>query len=222
MYAGPASDPNIYVFGGSKSQLNRTFYNSVPDPSTYSLWAFDTNGQAWNQFDVTGAVPLRPSRGGYTEAPDQGLAFSYGGQADNGSSTQTSGMGSTITGTQGLVMLNLTSEAGPQAQNMSSPDSGTAVTSPELVYIPQIGQKGILVEMGGSSLSTTDFIDTNGTLVSFESVNILDVASVYSGVAAWSTQATTGDIPPPRIDTCTVMAAAPDNSSYNMLVEPSI
>jgi hypothetical protein len=218
MYAGPATDPNIYIFGGTKSQLNKTFSNSFPDPSTYSLWSFDTSGQAWNQFDVSAAAPLRPSQGGYTEAPDQGLAFFFNGVADHGSSSQTTGLGNTTIGLQGLVMLNMTAEAGPQARNLStstlSPDS--AIASSELVYVPLVGSKGTLLQMGGTRFSASEATEGNGTLVTFDSVNILDISTTYGAEGTWFTQAATGAIPPPRIDSCTVMASAPDNSSHNM------
>ena len=158
MYAGPSSDPNFYVFGGTKSQLNTSFSNTYPDPSTYSLWSFDTSAQAWNQHDVSNAVPLRPSRGGYTEAPDQGLSFYFSGQADHGSSQLTAGYGDGTVGLQGMVMLNMTGEAGPQVRNLSTStlDRDTAVASSELVYVPQVGLNGILVQMGGTVLSSSE------------------------------------------------------------------
>jgi hypothetical protein len=218
IYGGAPTDNNIYILGGTKSQLNSSFANVYPEPSTYSLWAFDTSGQSWNQYDVSAAMPQRPSRGSYAEAPDQGLAFYFNGQIDKGSSTQTTKLGNDTLGMGGLIMLNMTAEAGPLARNLSTSSFGpdAAVASSELVYVSEIGEKGILVEMGGTLLSTSVAADQNGTLVTFDSVNVLDISSAYTGDGNWYKQATSGNAPLPRIDSCSVVAAAPDNSSYNM------
>ena len=96
----------------------------------------------------------------------------------------------------------------------------TSAVSAELVYIPQIGEKGILVQMGGALTSTTQAALTNGTLNAFDHVNVFDVASLYdNGEGAWYTQTTSGTIPPPRQDSCVVVASAPDNSSHNMYAQ---
>ena len=56
-------------------------------------------------------------------------------------------------------------------------------------------------------------------------IDILDLSSIpepgsenTGSTLQFYQQTTTGDIPPPRIDTCIVAVAAPDNSSYNMCV----
>jgi hypothetical protein len=218
IYGGSGADPNVYIFGGSKSQLNSSFANVYPEPSTYSLWSFDTSAQSWNQYDVSANVPQRPSRGSYAEAPDQGLAFYFNGQIDKGSSSQTTQMGNTTLGMEGMIMLNITAEAGPQARNLSTSSFGSdaAVSSSELLYVSQVGTDGILVEMGGTLISTSVAVEQNGSLVSFDTVNVFDIASAYTGDGVWYKQTTSGNVPPPRIDSCSVVAAAPDNSSYNM------
>ena len=216
MFAGPPSDSKVYILGGAKSQLNTSFANSVPEPSTYSLWSFDADSQAWDQHDVSDGVALRPSRGAYTEAPDQNLAFYFNGKASYGSSSLTTNMGSKTAGLKGLIVVNVT-DTEPRARNLSTPFLGSdaAAGGSELVYISQVGTSGILVEMGGTLLSTTA-AEQNGTMIGLDSVNVLDVSSVYGGDGEWYSQPTSGDIPPPRTDSCTVVAAAPDNSSYNM------
>ena len=118
MYQGPSGDTNVYTYAGTSSQLNTSFASNYPDPSTYSLWSFDTNTQQWDQYDVTSASPIRPSRGSYAEAPDQGLGFFFNGVIDS-----------------------------------------------ELVYVPQVSENGILVELGGMMISTSTQAQQNGTLV---------------------------------------------------------
>ena len=52
------------------------------------------------------------------------------------------------------------------------------------------------------------------------SVEVFDVGSIEldepNGI--WYSQSTSGSVPAPRVDPCLVVAAAPDNSSYNMFV----
>jgi hypothetical protein len=59
---------------------------------------------------------------------------------------------------------------------------------------------------------------THSGQITFDSVNIFDINTVYQRDPAggWYTQNTTGKIPPPRIDACSLAVAAPDNSSYNI------
>jgi hypothetical protein len=168
MYQGGVGDPNIYIFGGTTSQLNGSFSSTYPDPSTYSLWSFDTTSQTWNQHDVTSTVPTRASRGAYAEAEDQGLAFYFNGQKDAGSDTETTGMNNNTQGLEGLIVVNLT-DSSVTARNLStaSINQTSAAVSSELVYIPQVGEKGILVEMGGTLISTSVEAAQNGTLVGY-------------------------------------------------------
>lgn len=59
----------------------------------------------------------------------------------------------------------------------------------------------------------------SGTLVSLQSVDIFDVGSLNNASTpdgTWYSQRTSGSTPSPRIDVCLVVAAAPDNSSYNI------
>ena len=52
-----------------------------------------------------------------------------------------------------------------------------------------------------------------------DELDIFDVASLYNSSTpdgTWYKQKATGDIPPARIDHCTIVASAPDGSSHNM------
>ena len=53
-----------------------------------------------------------------------------------------------------------------------------------------------------------------------DTINVFDIASLDGGGdGTWHEQKTSGDAPSARADFCVVGAAAPDNSSYNMLVD---
>jgi hypothetical protein len=216
-FAGPASTENIYTFGGTYFGLNSTFGNAYPDPATYSLWSYARSGNTWNQFDVSAQSTNRPSRGSYADAPDQGLGFYLGGQLDSTSEITTMGLGNGTIGLEGMIVLNMTT-AMPRASNISAPiDPGFGIVSGSVTYVPDLSDFGVLVAMGGAAKSSSKVDVSNGTLLTFNTVDILDIGSLYNnGDPAWYKQATTGVIPDPRTDFCTVEATAPDNSSHNM------
>lgn len=164
IYRGLPSDENLYIFGGSTSQLNGSFSTNYPDPSTYSLWSYNTTSSNWNQYDVSQQIPERPSKGAYAEAADQGLGFYLGGQLSRGSSVTTLGLGNQTLGLQGMAMLNFTDYT--KTRNLSTsfyPDAG--VVSSTLTYVSGLGDKGILVGMGGTQISSTAPVESNGTMV---------------------------------------------------------
>jgi Kelch motif len=51
-----------------------------------------------------------------------------------------------------------------------------------------------------------------------DSINIFDVASLYTGEGQWYKQVASGTIPPPRVDFCAVSVASPDKSSHNIYI----
>jgi hypothetical protein len=168
MFAGRLNDSKIYIFGGTASQLNGTFSPTDPNPSTGSLWSFDPSNRIWDQADVESAVPLRPSYGSYVDAVDQGLGFYLNGEIDRGSDITVNSIGNQTLGLTGLVMLNMTNN-GVVARNLSTAAlwHGEALVSSELAYVPLVGKKGILVALGGATVSPVHPTSKNGTLVGF-------------------------------------------------------
>jgi hypothetical protein len=167
LYQGGFNDGNVYLYGGTTSYINTSFSGYVPPSSNqYSLWSFDTTTEQWNQWDVTDTSPLRPSAGAYAEAPDQALAFYLNGRIDSGSALDTQFvLGNTKVVVEGMVVINTTTQT---ARNLSTTDlSGSnARTRGSLTYLPGIGEKGILVNLGGSYKNVDDYDDVDiGTLV---------------------------------------------------------
>jgi hypothetical protein len=115
---------------------------------------------------VSISVSQRPNSGGFTEAPDLGLAFYYGGEIDSGSSLDTQYLGSNkYQFLNGMVVLNLNNQT---ARNVST--SNVQYNQPRtrgrLQYVPNIGSKGVVISMGGSYKPVTK-VDgsTIGTMV---------------------------------------------------------
>lgn len=101
-------------------------------------------------------VPHRPSSGAHAEAPDQSLAFYLNGEINNGSSTGISLPAGVNTFLTGMVVINTTDHS---AKNLST--AGVTGTSPraraQMQYISGIGDKGILVLLGGSRKTVGDY-----------------------------------------------------------------
>lgn len=73
-------------------------------------------------------------------------------------------------------------------------------------YVPSFGPNGIFVAMGGSVQAT----ETPSVLQSFEQVSVYDPAAKL-----WYNQTTTGDIPAPRLKSCSAGVAS-SNGTYDM------
>ena len=164
LFPGSSSDPSIYSYGGTTTWANTSFPGFQGRASaTYSLWAYVPSTEAWSQYDISMRVPYRPSSGAHAEAPDQSLDFYLNGEINNGSSTGLGFTAGVTTFLTGMVVINTTDHT---AKNLST--AGVTGRSPraraQMQYIPGIGEKGILVLLGGSSMpigyyDTTDLRD---------------------------------------------------------------
>jgi hypothetical protein len=225
LYQGSANDPNIYLFGGTTQYLNTSFSGwkqpagaPNPDAPQYGLWSYNTENKTWAQYNVTSASPEPPSSGAWTEAPDQGLAFYFNGEMDNGTSILTLPLGNAKIFLEGLIVIDT---ATGTAKNLST----TAVvgnqprTRGSLSYAPSVGPKGILVAIGGTYKSADDY-DSEETpnYVSMSEIDIFDINSYYQNTSTWYKQNATGDIPPARAEFCSVIISPPDNSTHNIYV----
>jgi len=74
------------------------------------------------------------------------------------------------------------------------------------------GAEGVLVVMGGSTSNAVSWTDRGSNYVSFQKVNIYDLAS-----RSWHTQTTSGTIPNPRERFCSVGTRG-DNGTYEVFI----
>lgn len=221
LYAGASNDTRLWAYGGTvDSSTNRSWsgYQS-PSSNQYALWSYDSVANNWALENLTGDSSLIiPATGANAEARDLGLGFWFNGQQDQGTSTESSNLGVIIKFLKGMIVLDFNTGT---ARNLSTDAvSGLARARGEMVYIPGIGERGILVLLGGGEKGAgyEDFQEY-GTLVSLAQVDIFDVASLYNESTpdgTWYSQRATGDIPPSRVDFCLVFASAPDGSSHNI------
>ncbi|APA09574.1 hypothetical protein sscle_05g043440 [Sclerotinia sclerotiorum 1980 UF-70] len=219
LFSGSPGGNQIYLYGGTEQSMNTSFYG-YPDPTSpnQTLLSYDVTQNQWDSINVDSTIPEKPSSGSSADVPDQGLGFYFNGEINPGSSTETTSIpeGSSVP-LEGMVMLNMTDNT---TRNISTSAIDTnSRTGGILQYIPGIGEngKGILIQFGGMYRQAGNLSNELGTLAPMDQINIFDINSVYDGKnGTWYTQQASGNLPPRRIDSCTVVAAAPDNSSYNI------
>ena len=180
LYHGMDDDENIYLWGGTTSYLNTSFPGWTPQyVSTYSLWSYSIISKQWDQHDVTRFVPRRPSSASSAEVPDLGLAFYFNGEMDAGSAQDSGIQGKDDkVFLEGMIVIDTQNQT---ARNISTTAvvGDTPRTRGELQYVPGIGEKGILVQIGGNQKPVNDTRDRDvGDLVRAPR-NMLDVETSF-------------------------------------------
>ena len=184
LYQGTSNDDSIYLYGGTTSSANTNFPGWLASyPPTYSLWSYDPGSTLWSQFDVSQNAPHRPSSGAAAEAMDQGLAFYFNGELDSGSSPDLGIIAGTNILIGGMVVINTTDQT---ARNLSTAQvsDNLARARGRMQYVPGVGEKGVLVLIGGSSfpanqLGTTDIINLVGLTTAVKALRYADLFASY-------------------------------------------
>lgn len=225
LFHGPYNTPQVWTYGGTIFRGNETFLDAVnpaafhDQSNIYPLWSFNNETNTWNQFDI--GTLNTPSYGSSTEAPDQGLAFYLHGRTDNGTNIGAKDAGDVQILLDGMVVIDLVHHTSKNISTAGMKDSQPRLGG-GLQYVPNIGNNGLLVALGGKVLDGVQPVtsESMGRLLDFDTVDVFDLAS-YSDTKSngtWYTQSTSGEIPSARIDSCTVLASAPDNSSHNIFM----
>lgn len=166
-YAGPSNGTKLYTYGGTvDSSLNSSWDGfQRPTSNQYALWSYDLNNGNWAHENTTSDTTLiRPASGASAEASELGLGFWFNGEQDNGTSSESNDLWNTVKFLKGMIVLDFNTG---EAKNISTAAvSDLARTRGEMVYIPGVGQSGILVLMGGGEKGA-DYEDSQeyGTLV---------------------------------------------------------
>ncbi|KAI0198287.1 hypothetical protein F4808DRAFT_263372 [Astrocystis sublimbata] len=216
LFQGNPSDPQIYLYGGVTSDINTSFVDwQPPTTSQYSLWGLNTKTFEWTQYDVSLAAPQRPSWGAWAEIPDRNESFYMNGLLSNLSSFSTFNANTSDTTLEGMIVLDLQHHTAAN-RSTSVITGGSPRTRGGMVYIADIGSSGILISFGGA---TGDDKSLNPVLMS--TIYIYDVNTTSNPDSTdsnngWWTQNVDGEVPPPRVDFCTVVVSAPDKSSFNV------
>lgn len=91
---------------------------------------------------------------------DQSLAFYYNGELDSGSLQQFDIISGTNIFLSGMIVINTTDQT---ARNLSTAqvDANLARARGRMQYIPGVGEKGVLVLIGGSTFTANQLDGTD-------------------------------------------------------------
>ncbi|KAF4463600.1 ring finger b [Fusarium albosuccineum] len=217
---------NLYLYGGQFSD------SPYVDPGPESIWRYSINDETWtelkdpktssgNESEAGGQPVHRAAEGAGLSVPELGLSWYFGGHVDwattpgwsrdidrvylksllefthpgyvnTGVEKLSDGTGAPESG----AFRNIT-KAGIQNGNFTERADGA------LVFVPGWGDMGVLIGLAGG---------TNETFT--EDLKTLDVYDIAH--SEWFHQETSGDTPSVRVNPCTVIASAPDASSFQI------
>ncbi|KAK6526390.1 hypothetical protein TWF694_004987 [Orbilia ellipsospora] len=184
---------DLYLYGGE-------FSDTPPaSPTAFQLWQYSIKSSTWSVPDTNnGGSIQRAAEGAGVSIPNRGKGYYFGGHLD----------GYTTQGwSQSVPRLYLTSMVEYDMNSATwTNHTETGASFPEradgvLAFIPW-GEEGILLALGG------------GTNTTFSQLNIIDVFDIKNN--KWTKQATSGATPEIRVNACTAVFSAPDNSSHNV------
>ncbi|KAK0719978.1 hypothetical protein B0H67DRAFT_534076 [Lasiosphaeris hirsuta] len=197
LYTGFAGISSSFGDGVTSAQ---GLWSSSPDTSGGGLWQ-SLNGSTDESFTT------RPRAFGGQVASGDGSGYFLGGMqpysrlVDNGSSHPDP--------VRGLVSYNFSTK---KLRSMAV--SGVSTEGNEqnggMLYVPNFGDHGILVAMGGEQMSGPD--NNSRNLIPFTNVRVFNPIS-----NEWFEQRTSGSIPKPRKEFC-IAGTASNNHTYEILV----
>ena len=111
----------------------------------------------------------------------------------------------------GLVTEDFSSQTWKNS-TVQIPSQNIFRTQSRAVYVPNFGEQGFLVVVGGESPPTdSSFYETGTAMVDMSVITLYEIAT-----DTWYTQLATGDIPPPRSEFCAVGSASSDGQYFEV------
>ncbi|KAF8459657.1 hypothetical protein BDZ91DRAFT_464286 [Kalaharituber pfeilii] len=199
----------IFNANGSRSYEERV-------PIANKLWTYNIKEDKWDNGEASSKVGM-DTVGRALIAWDRkdganGEGWMYGGTVETGDwfvGKNETGTNKKLKDLKGFLKVTGVEESqtwGLERLNDNEQQVGAAEQG-DLLLLEEVGEKGVLVMVGGRS---------SNALKSLKEIQVYDIAS-----STWYTQLTTadkGNYPHERQEACAVVVSAPDKSSHNIYV----
>lgn len=196
LYTGFAGRQSTY---GDDAEQPNGLWSFKPDGSGSGTWTnLNSSTDQGFQTDVRPFSPLVAAGGG--------AGYMLGGFAVNSSSSDPRLNSWHVSG---LVTYNYTTQK-LSNNTVSDGYTGGVDQMGGMVYVPNFGDQGVLVVLGGDQVGKNE--PGFDALLNFSSIAVYDVAS-----GSWYDQATSGNIPEDRKEFCTAGVAS-TNQTYEILI----
>lgn len=202
-------DPNVFWIWGGRT-IRRINRDKI-DKDT--IWRFVANGKGggdWSSEIPSGSDDFDdmhlPSRSSYTTYENMG--FSFGGELIPDSDRDVSVQMQAV---EGMITFDLESKT---FSNESTPDvspHGNMIGS-TVEYVPSFGENGLVMIFGGFGYTLDVGSRPPEHTRRFDNITMFDPKT-----REWYWQMSTGDIPPPRLDHCSVGVKS-GRDTYEMYV----
>jgi len=224
-----ANDHEFYLYGGTSLNISIYKMQDATDVIGYRLTQY-SDSPIPPQFnpavifgELTDGVTRYVTYGGGANAPSEHKAWYFGGmRAPSAGPIVTGSSNENVTATedsQFLITLDMKSQFYEKWYNTTIPSKIAVRANPEVVWVP-VGEQGILAVLGGvvyPEYATTSGKSSNEGQSNFDSPKFMEEISIYDVASGeWYKQVTTGDIPGPLAQGCTVLGTAEDASSFNI------
>jgi hypothetical protein len=144
------TDSALFVYGGSAS--NSTVGTPGPRSKSFvgnSLWSIIPSNGSWSSTDLNLEATHSPQHGASSQAAEQGLAFYFNGVIGVEESREPHTR---------MMVIDLRERKAKNVSTATISPSGARV-GPTLQYIPGLGEKGVLILIGGGVIQNGG--DTN-------------------------------------------------------------
>ncbi|OAA48385.1 Galactose oxidase/kelch, beta-propeller [Metarhizium rileyi] len=221
-----ANDAQFFLYGGTLFE-NTALYDSPAANAvlSYRRYAYGPEKPLWSKGFLSGHLDDGVTRyvayGGAVSAPSENKAWYFSGLTSptRGPIVTYGNVSRRATDVSNtLIELDMTDQHPEKWANITLPDNIIPRANPEVVWVP-VGKQGILVVLGGVvypewvSPSHKSPNETESKLKSPEFMRTIDIYDIAN--KEWYQQPTEGG-PGASARGCAVVAAAPDNSSFNI------
>ncbi|KAI1090165.1 hypothetical protein F5B19DRAFT_334771 [Rostrohypoxylon terebratum] len=220
------NDDEFYLFGGT---LMLTSKYSAPDGGSVLEYAAskygDDNGrtfyQGFQNVDLPNDMTRYVTFGAAANAPSEQKAWYFGGYRSDSWGPIYQGVNSTYdpsTVSNTFISLDTSVQGGEVWNNVTLPPGTRSRANPSMVWVP-VGEKGILVVIGGVTYPNYDNANQtsqNPAQSEKDSPEFMSTVDIYDIAGdKWYQQSTQGS-PPALTKGCAVVATAQDKSSFNI------